>query len=340
MAGLPHPGGLSRLTEACYSKHVRPSEKKRRRLGWCWSRQRCYLKVSDGGEIVSIARRITMAVAETIPPLDALRSIEPQFFADYCKFSGEVREFLSDTLSRAFATDPNDLRRRYHLLSIISLEYAAYEDAAAMIMSFLDYRSGAAAIPLERLMEYAPGEAVLDKVLTANSISTADDLYNRLDLETWIPTDWPVWFPQLDLRKALKLVCQFLVSDCRSNQKRLGVAAYNKIKHGLLVVPSARVYSKSMPDVPATIIANRDTATQAASPFVLYAFEMDDSKIVERERLVHFVQKSLRILSALYLSHTYPATVKRLWGGNAQQLFASTDFRDVQHFIGEITAKK
>lgn len=281
-----------------------------------------------------------MTATGAIPPLESLRRIEPQFFADYCKFSGEVREFVSDTLSRAFASDPTDLRRRYHIVSIISLEYAAYEDAAALIMSFLDYRTSGAAIPLERLIKYAPGEAVLDTVFTANSISTGDDLYQRLDLEEWIPSDWALWFPHLDLRKALKLACQFLVLDCRNNQKKLGVAAYNKIKHGLLVVPSARVYSSSMPDVPATIFANRDPVTQTTSPFILYAFQMDDSKIIERERLVHFVQKTLRILAALYLSHTYPVTVQRVWGGNAQRLFASPEFDDVRHFIGEITVKK
>jgi hypothetical protein len=61
-------------------------------------------------------------------------------------------------------------------------------------------------------------------------------------LDTWIPGEWVKWFPDLDLKKALRLACAFSFQDCATNQKRYGVISYNKIKHGLLVVPSGRAY--------------------------------------------------------------------------------------------------
>ena len=140
--------------------------------------------------------------------------------------------------------------------------------------------------------------------------------------------------------KNLALASRFLVHDCRLNQKKLGIAAYNKIKHGLLVVPSALEYVNSMPDTPATIYPNKQyKADSEQDPFILWAFPMDDARIVERERAIHFVQKILRLLVALYLSANYREEVRKKWGGGPDSLFQSDDLRDVREHMREVTLK-
>ena len=209
--------------------------------------------------------------------------------------------------------------RRFHLVSILSQEYAAYEDAAAILKSFLDFRAGRAAFPLLTLMKYRPGEAVLDKVFIKDRIARGIDLYEKLGLKDWLPSQWEEWFPHLNLEKTLRHSCQFLVTDCRNNQKKFGISSYNKIKHGLLVVPSAKTYTSTMLDGPAALIPNDpDRAETTDKPFVVYAFEIDNEKIDAREQSVYFVQTTLRLLAALYLSATYPNDIAARWAGGVE----------------------
>ena len=63
----------------------------------------------------------------------------------------------------------------------------------------------------------------------AYGVGSGEALWRALRLEDWIPSRWQEWFPDLDLEKALRLACTFFVEDCVQNQKRHGIAAYNKI---------------------------------------------------------------------------------------------------------------
>ncbi len=279
-------------------------------------------------------------MATGVKPADVLARIEPQYFVDYVRLTGIARDYVADTLRKAMEDDPNDGRRRLHLLGLVMQEYAAYEDAAALLKAWLDWRSGATTTPLEPLFGYSPGEARLDKVFTDFAINTGEDLLAGLGATDWLPAEWANWFPALDLEKTVRLACSFFALDCRKNQKRFGVAAFNKIKHGLFVVPSARAYLSSLPDAPAALIANQDHATAPSQPYVVYALPADDSSLRERERSVHFVGRSLRLLACLYLLHRFPVTVKDAWGGSGRAMFLSIDLADIIELIDEVTAKK
>jgi hypothetical protein len=244
------------------------------------------------------------------------------------------------TLRRAMEADPNDARRRLHLLGLVAQEYAAYEDAAALLKAWLAWRAGTTATPLEHLFGYQPGEARLDKVFADFAITTGEDLLRALDVTNWLPTEWSGWFPALNLEKTAGVVCRFLAEDCRRHQKKLGVAAFNKIKHGLFVVPSARSYLPALPDAPAALIANQDLATAPSKPYVVYALPADDNALRERERSVHFVGRSLRLLAALYLLHRFPAMVKAAWGGSGHAMFLSPDLADIIELVADVTATK
>ena len=63
---------------------------------------------------------------------EVFRSIDARYLGEYVEFSGLLREYVNDTLSKAFQADPNPGRRSFHIVSLVQLEYAAYEDAAAI----------------------------------------------------------------------------------------------------------------------------------------------------------------------------------------------------------------
>jgi hypothetical protein len=273
-----------------------------------------------------------------VSPTDSLRSFEAQYFADYCSFSGKIRAYVAAALREAFRRDPGTRRRRFHLLSLIAQEYAGYEDAAAMLKAFLDYRTGKVEFPLVALMNYRPGEAHLDAVFREHGIKEEDELLAKLQAREWVPASWPAWFPEIDIERCLRFACRALVSDLRFNQKKLGIAAYNKIKHGLIVVPSGRKYSKEMPDSPATIYSSKKFVEASDTPFIIYGFPMEDSKITERERLIHYTQLILQMLAALYLSASYPGEVKKVWGGTAA-MFRSDDFTELLDLMRQVTVR-
>jgi hypothetical protein len=269
-----------------------------------------------------------------------LCNLEPQYFADYISLTGVVRDYVADTLREAFASDPNPTRRRLHLLGLLGQEYAAYEDAAALLKAWLDWRTKTVTSPMETLLKYKPGEARLDRVLSGANIVTGDELYDALGCSTWLPPDWSLWFPSLQLEKTVRLGCQFLAVDCRANQKRFGISAYNKLKHGLLVVPSGQRYEKSLPDSPAAIFLNANKATNSDKPVFVYGFPSTDDKLAERELSIHFVGRTLRLLAALYLLHRFPAKVAATWGASGREMFISRDLASIMELIDEVTRKK
>ncbi len=139
---------------------------------------------------------------------DALAELSPRYFADYVRVVGLARDYAADTLRDAMRADPNDVRRRLHLINLIALEYAAYEDAAALLKSWLDWRGAKCPNPIESLMRYRPGEARLDLVLDEYGIVDGEGLFDALGAAEWLPTDWPTWFPDLNLEKTVRVGCR------------------------------------------------------------------------------------------------------------------------------------
>ena len=280
-------------------------------------------------------------MSEALPPnkTKVLSNIDPRYLGEYVEFSGQLREYVSDTLGRAFRTDPNPMRRSHHVVSLFQLEYAAYEDAAAILKALISTRQGRTSTVLEVLESYKPGEAVLASVLDELFAATAEKLYAALRLEEAIPAEWVSWFPKLDLKKSLLLACRFFVSDCRTNQKELGVAAYNKSKHGPLVIAKGDLFDPALAPVPSMFFKNRWPAKYGTNPVIVYGLPSSNETIENRERSIHFVQRSLRLVVAVLLGHMYPTEVSRRWG-SLELMWHSDSIRDLVEFVAEITVKK
>jgi len=278
---------------------------------------------------------------ETTSPTKAetLSNIDARYLSEYIGFSGQIREYVNDTLSKAFRDDPNPIRRAHHIISVIQLEYAAYEDAAAILKALISMRQGKTKSVLETLEGYKPGEAVFTSVLDEACIETAEKLYLTLRLEEAIPSEWFSWFPNLDLKKALLLACQFFTLDCRNNHKKLGIAAYNKSKHGPLVVAKGDLFGPLLSPVPSMFFANKWPEEYGPDPLIVYSFPNSDEAIENRERSIHFVQRSLRLFTSVLLGHIYLKEVIRRWG-SLELMWSSPQTKDITEFIAEITAKK
>lgn len=231
------------------------------------------------------------------------RQLDPHFFADYALFSGALRHYVAKSLEDLFKGDPNDVHRRFFILGLYREEYAAYEDMGAILGAFIRFRKGELTFPVEGILRYKDDKVVLETLFSRRSISSANDLYVALGLQSCIPTDWQSVHPNIDCEKVLRRMCRFIFIDCQANQKHYGIDAYNRIKHGLAFVPNGSRYQPSLPNSPAVLISNRQL--HSPDPYVLLGLPMDDSKLEERAKLVEFIQSTLRALVAFYLIGQY-----------------------------------
>jgi hypothetical protein len=234
-------------------------------------------------------------------------------------------------------SDPNDVHRRFFIVGLYREEYAAYEDMGAILAALIRFRKGELTFPIEGILRYKPDSVILEALFGRNVIKSADDLYAALGLQEWIPADWQMTYPNIDCAKALKRMCRFMFVDCQANQKRYGIDAYNRIKHGLAFVPNGNRYLASLPNSPAILISNPQPKSE---PYVLLGLPMDDSKLEERAKLVEFIQSTLRALVSFYLIARYPAFVRNNRQiSPASSLFKLPPLVSVKDFMQQLSEK-
>lgn len=265
--------------------------------------------------------------------------LDPRFFLDYALFSGVLRHYVAKSLEDLFKQDPNDAHRRLYVVGTYREEYAAYEDMGAIVEAFIRYRKGEIAYPVEAVLRYKDDKVALATLFSRRHIGSADELYAALGLEDWISADWRTTHPQIDGEKILRRMCRFMFLDCQTNQKRYGIDAYNRIKHGLALVPNGRRYLAHLPNSPAVIIKNRNY-TESSSPYVLLGLPMDDAGLEERSRAIEFTQSTLRSLVALYIIRRYPDFLRvEHQITPAPELFNATPLLAVKDFLRQLSEK-
>ncbi len=265
------------------------------------------------------------------------RQFDPHFFADYVLFSGTLRHYVAKSLDDLFRSDPNDAHRRFFIVGLYREEYAAYEDMGAILAALIRFRKGQLKFPIEGILRYKPDSVILETLFGRNVIKSADDLYAALGLQEWIPADWQTTYPNIDCAKVLKRMCRFMFVDCQANQKRYGVDAYNRIKHGLAFVPNGNRYLVGLPNSPAILISN---PRPQSDPYVLLGVPMDDSKLEERAKLVEFIQSTLRALVSFYLISRYPDFLRdNRQISPASTLFSLSPLVSVKDFMQQLSEK-
>jgi hypothetical protein len=195
-----------------------------------------------------------------------------------------------------------------YTLALYREEYTIYEDVGAFVDGFLGLAKNSDAIPLARIIRCLPRNVKLDRLLLQQDIATVQQLYEQLGLKDWLPGDWNSHFPTIDLPKVLLRACHYVVEDCAKSQKSEGLRGFNKIKHGLVMIPNARRLIKSHPDGPALLfLSDPESPLMKEGPVTLLTVTMGDDSIEERRKQIFFVQGTLRMLALLYVLKRYPA---------------------------------
>lgn len=281
-----------------------------------------------------------MSEHDPLPAEQAIASLDPEFFFDYATVSGALRHYAAEALLEHHLANPNPLNRRFYALSLYREEYSAYEDLGALVRALLLFRSGKTAWALAPLLDYREQEANVGRVFEENAIATGVELYQALKLDEWLPEGWADRFPTVALPLFLRTVCEFFVKDCATNQRRYGLRAYNKIKHGLAVVPSASRYRRKLPDAPGMIFrTDRADPRYAQEPLTLLTFHTGESDLEERRRAIDFIQQGLRLLAGLYVVVHHPDVVVARGLRHPLDLFEGTWMADVMSFGQQVTAR-
>jgi hypothetical protein len=239
-----------------------------------------------------------------VPREHVHQQLDPQYFLEYALFGGALRHYVAKSLEDAFRTDPNDLHRRFFVLGVFREEHAAYEDMGAILEALIRFRRGELQYPIEGVLRYKDDLVVLETLFRRRNITSADDLYDALGLSDFIPEDWALVHPNINCESALRRMCRFIHADCQGNQKRQGISAYNKLKHGLVLVQNGQRYGNGLPDAPAVLIQNPEP--DSINPYAILAIQMTDISLKERCRVIEFVQSTLRAIAALYVLWRYP----------------------------------
>lgn len=263
--------------------------------------------------------------------------MEGDYLLDYALFTGVVREYIVRSLEAEYSGNKNDWHQRLLLIAIYREEYTAYEDLGAFLDAFLANAADDSVLPIHRVLNYTPARVRLKTLLKEHGVDTPNKLYAKLKLDEWIPTDWKSVYPEIDLLKVLRTACAFFVQDCAENQKDYGVVGFNKIKHGLLVVPSAQRYHPRLPDVPGMLFPTVDKTASASDPFTMQAVPYSDDKIEQRARVVHFIQVNLRLIAFLHVLRRWPATLKARGYNPPITGFSHLHLTDVRNVAGQMT---
>lgn len=158
--------------------------------------------------------------------------------------------------------------------------------------------------PVEGILAYKPDRVVLENLFSRRKISSADDLFAALGLLEDVENSWSSFYPRIDCVAVLRRMCRFIYLNCKANQSRFGVEAYNRIKHGLVFLPNGQRYLHGMPNAPAVMIPTRDPISP--NPYTLLGLPIEDTALENRARLIEFIQSTTRALVSFYLIGRYP----------------------------------
>jgi hypothetical protein len=281
-----------------------------------------------------VACCVAISLTQTCEQVDSL------YFLHYAVLTGRIRHYVADLLEEWTRRNDDDGARRLYTLSVFKEEYAAYEDAGAHVSAFLRYRTARATTPFEALLQFKAKDVRLATVFAQHGLSTGHELFDALRLSEWIPPTWAARWPSLKLEATIRRVCEFLAQDCARAQKDEGVVAYNKIKHGAIVVPSAQPYLPQLPDYPGILFPTSAHKPEAAdTPLTVYAVNLNDASIEHRLRSIFFIQVSLRLIAAMYVSWRYPALLTSCGPSSLGEWLSDPVFADVLKFLSEVSAE-
>lgn len=176
-------------------------------------------------------------------------AFEQKFLLDYLSFGRTILPRQARVLEAAYYRELEPNRRLALLISLHTLLVQQYEHVAAWILGFRERAASQTAL-IETLLRYGPGEATLEKILA--DAKNGDELLalcgiSRDGIAKAVEDSSIVSVRIAEMWEGLNL------SAAEQTQRK---ELYNKSKHGMVFVRSARVF---------------DHTSDAEGPLALYA---------------------------------------------------------------------
>lgn len=243
--------------------------------------------------------------------------LEAPFLWDYLNFGIDLRDY--NALQIAEAASRQDYKgRKLAFISVFAQMMAGFEDTAGLLLSLKRRFSADPDCPYQNMftVEETPlfytmvtfRDSRLDKVL---GDITDNKVYDNFHFDKLVPTGLSEpGFLEPDLvRLGLLNMAKFLCEECKTNQtKNDRPLAYNKIKHGAIVLSEGRDVFPEHPSGPA-IIMEAPTA-EAKHPLQLITFPYSEGEIESMKRAIWLSMVVRKVLLALYLWLGYEEFVR------------------------------
>ena len=234
--------------------------------------------------------------------------LESLFLWDYLNFSIHLRDYIALQVSQDISNQ-NYLGRKLTFVSVFAEMMAGFEDTVALLLALKRRYSSDPKCPYQRKFNvketplfytlFTFREPRLDKVL--GSASPAD-VYQDFHFEKLVPVSLsePEFLQQEVVQRGLLTIARFLCNDCLSNQsKNDRPNAYNKIKHGSIVLSEGRDFFPDHPSGPAIIM--EIPKSDADYPLKFLILPYSEEEIENMKRVIWLSKVVRKVLLVLYL---------------------------------------
>ena len=262
-------------------------------------------------------------------------NLEASFLWDYLGFGIDLRDYNALQVAEA-ASSQNYLGRKLAFISVFAQMMAGFEDIAALLLALKRRYGPDPECPYQK--EFGVGETPLfytmvtyrdsrlDKVLVSVS---PDKAYQDFHFERLVPVSLsdPGFLQPEVVQGGLLIIAKFLCDDCRTNQtKNNRPEAYNKIKHGAIVLSEGRDLFPEHPSGPAIIM--EAPKADLTYPLQLLTFPYSEEEIESMKQIIWLSKVVRKVLLALYLWVAHEQFVRSKEVSHPGSLF-DADMREI-----------
>ena len=262
-------------------------------------------------------------------------NLEASFLWDYLGFGIGLRDYNALQVAEA-ASSQNYLGRKLAFISVFAQMMAGFEDIAALLLALKRRYGPDPECPYQK--EFGVGETPLfytmvtyrdsrlDKVLVSVS---PDKAYQDFHFERLVPVSLsdPGFLQPEVVQGGLLIIAKFLCDDCRTNQtKNNRPEAYNKIKHGAIVLSEGRDLFPEHPSGPAIIM--EAPKADVTYPLQLLTFPYSEEEIESMKQIIWLSKVVRKVLLALYLWVAHEQFVRSKEVSHPGSLF-DADMREI-----------
>lgn len=238
--------------------------------------------------------------------------LEAPFLYDYVNFANRLRPFEAAELQHKEFNMQQDGKRIY-LVLLTELYQKSLEDLAAILLALyrrfnLDSGCGyqkkfsQTTTPLTyTIINYKVGEATIKKV--TDRCPSERDFITKLHINDLETLNINLLMPLLSVPSFYGELYKNILDWMEDQQKRFRM--YNKIKHGPVVIGSAKLLNNKNENAPAVIYSD-ESANLTDHPLIVHSLHFTEEEFILLQHGTLKVSDCIRDLLAIYLCKSYP----------------------------------